>query len=134
MLSVFGMPPVEYVNLVADLGCRYITAGSVGFAPVNVLGYPPFSLCDDATLGRELLAVTADRGVSISLGDGLLSVPRVDVRSYADDLDIMAELHIPRINTVSLEPDVLAPSINSLRSLLWPPIVASRPESNPLSA
>jgi hypothetical protein len=81
MLSVFGMPPVEYVNLVADLGCRYITAGLVGFAPVNVLGYPPFSLRDDATLRRELLAVTADRGVSISLGEGLLTVPGVDVRS-----------------------------------------------------
>lgn len=105
MLSVFGMPPIEYVNLVADLGCHYITAGLVGFAPVTSLGYPPFSLRDDATLRRELLAVMADRGVSISLGEGLLIAPGVDVRSYADDLDIMAELHIPRINTVSLEPD-----------------------------
>jgi hypothetical protein len=62
-----------------------------------------------------------DRGVSISLGDGLLIAPGVDVRSYAADLDIMAELRIPRINTVSLEPD------------LWPPRVESPPASNPLS-
>ncbi|MGA9490141.1 MAG: sugar phosphate isomerase/epimerase [Mycobacterium sp.] len=105
MLSVFGMPPVEYVDLVADLGCRYITAGLVGFAPLRSLGYPPFSLRDDAPLRRLLLTVMADRGVSISLGEGLLIVPGIDVRSYAADLDVMAELRIPRINTVSLEPD-----------------------------
>jgi sugar phosphate isomerase/epimerase len=105
MLSVFGMPPVEYVHLVADLGCRYVTAGLVGFAPLKSLGYRPFSLRDDAALRREVLAAMADRGVSISLGEGLLIVPGVDVSSYAADLDVMAELQIPRINTVSLEPD-----------------------------
>jgi len=105
MLSVFGMPPVEYVHLVADLGCRYVTAGLVGFAPLKSLGYPPFSLRDDAALRREVLAAMADRGVSMSLGEGLLIVPGVDVSSYAADLDVMAELQIPRINTVSLEPD-----------------------------
>ena len=105
MLSVFGMPPVEYVHLVADLGCRYITAGMVGFAPLKSLGYPPFSLRDDPALRRELLAAMDGRGVSISLGEGLLIAPGVDVRSYAGDLDIMAELRIPRINTVSLEAD-----------------------------
>ena len=46
-----------------------------------------------------------DRGVSISLGEGLLIAPGVDVRAYAADLDIMAELRIPRINAVSLEAD-----------------------------
>jgi sugar phosphate isomerase/epimerase len=105
MLCVFGMPPVEYVHLVADLGCRYITTGMVGFAPLQTLGYQPFSLRDDPRLRRDLLAVMDDRGVSISLGEGLLIAPGVDVRSYAADLDIMAELRIPRINTVSLEPD-----------------------------
>src|SRR6201995_2918601 len=105
MLCVFGMPPVEYVHLVVFLGCRYIPTGLVGFAPLQTLGYQPFSLRDDASLRRNLLAVMDDRGVSISLGEGLLIAPGVDVRSYAGDLDIMAELRIPRINTVSLEPD-----------------------------
>jgi sugar phosphate isomerase/epimerase len=105
MLCVFGMPPVEYVHLVADLGCRYITTGLVGFAPLKELNYQPFSLRDDARLRRDLLAAMDERGVSISLGEGLLIAPGVDVRSYAGDLDIMAELRIPRINTVSLEPD-----------------------------
>jgi sugar phosphate isomerase/epimerase len=104
MLCVFGMPPVEYVHLVADLGCRYITTGLDGFV-LKQLGYQPFSLRDDPGLRRELLAAMDDRGISISLGEGLLIAPGVDVRSYAGDLDIMAELRIPRINTVSLEPD-----------------------------
>jgi sugar phosphate isomerase/epimerase len=105
MLSIFGMPPIEYVHLTADLGCRYITTGLVGFAPLTNSGYPPFSLRDDHRLRRGLLAAMDDRGVSISLGEGLLIAPGIDVRSYAADLDIMAALQIPRINTVSLEPD-----------------------------
>ncbi len=105
MLSVFGMPPIEYVHLTADLGCHYVTTGVVGFAPVKALNYQPFSLRDDTRLRRNLLAVMDDRGVSISLGEGLLIAPGVEVRSYAADLDVMAELRIPRINTVSLEPD-----------------------------
>lgn len=105
MLSVFGMPPVEYVELTADLGCRYITTGLAGFAPLKNSAYPPFSLRDDHQLRRELLAAMDDRGVSISLGEGLLIAPGVDIRSYAADLDIMAGLRIPRINTVSLDPD-----------------------------
>jgi sugar phosphate isomerase/epimerase len=105
MLSVFGMPPIEFVHLTADLGCRYITTGMVGFAPVSTLRYQPFSLRDDPRLRTDLLTAMDDRGVSISLGEGLLIAPGVDVRSYAADLDIMAELRIPRINTVSLEPD-----------------------------
>jgi sugar phosphate isomerase/epimerase len=75
-----------------------------GFA-LKQLGYQPFSLRDDPGLRRELLAAMDDRGISISLGEGLLIAPGVDVRSYAGDLDIMAELRIPRINTVSLEAD-----------------------------
>jgi sugar phosphate isomerase/epimerase len=105
MLSVFGMPPIEFVHLTGDLGCRYLTTGMVGFAPVSSLNYQPFSLRDDPQLRRNLLAAMDDRDVSISLGEGLLIAPGVDVRSYAADLDIMAELRIPRINTVSLEPD-----------------------------
>jgi sugar phosphate isomerase/epimerase len=105
MLSVFGMPPIEYVVLAADLGCRYITTGLVGFTPLKALNYRPYSLRDDHALRRELLAAMEDRGVSISLGEGLLIAPGVDSRSYAADLDVMVELRIPRINTVSLEPD-----------------------------
>jgi sugar phosphate isomerase/epimerase len=104
MLSVFGMPPIEFVHLATDLGCRYITTPLTGFR-LKSLGYQQFSLRDDQKLRHELVAALDDRGVSISLGEGLLIVPGIDIRSYAADLDIMAELRIPRINTVSLDPD-----------------------------
>ena len=40
-LSVFGLPPVAFVNLAADLGLRYIAI--MLSAMPNPYGYPPFS-------------------------------------------------------------------------------------------
>ncbi|OCB45498.1 xylose isomerase [Mycobacterium malmoense] len=105
MLSVFGLPPVELVNLAADLGCRFVSAALQGM-PLVPLGYPRFSLIDDAGLRRAVLAAMDDRGVRISLGDGFLVLPGADVRALRGDLDVLAELGVPRINVVSLDPDV----------------------------
>jgi sugar phosphate isomerase/epimerase len=104
-LSVFALPPVEFVNLAADLGCRYISAIVQG-APLLPLGYSAFSLKDDAALRKELRAAMNNRGVTISLGDGFLVLPGADMRSFATDLDVLAELGVPWINAVSLDPDL----------------------------
>lgn len=104
MLSVFGLPPIEFVDLAARLGCRHISVAIQGM-PLVPLGYPPFSLKDDA-LRKDLLAAMDDRGVAISLGDGFLVLPGADVAALGSDLDVMAELGVPRINVVSLEPDL----------------------------
>ncbi|MCU1647716.1 MAG: xylose isomerase [Nocardia sp.] len=103
-LSVFGLPPVEFVDLAADLGCRNITIFLQNFASVP-LGYPPFSLKDDVALRKDMLAAMEHRGVTISLGDGFLVLPGADMRSFRGDFDILAELGVPRINVVSLDPD-----------------------------
>lgn len=103
-LSVFGLPPVEFVDVAADLGCRYITVFLRNFA-VLPLGYPEFSLKDDSRLRADLLVAMDLRGVSISLGDGFLVLPGADMRSFTADLDLMAELGVPRINIVSLDPE-----------------------------
>ncbi|OCB18602.1 xylose isomerase [Mycobacterium malmoense] len=105
MLSVFGLPPVELVNLAADLGCRFVSAALQGM-PLVPLGYPRFSLTDDAGLRQAVLAAMEERGVRISLGDGFLVLPGADVRALRGDLDVLAELGVPRINVVSLDPDV----------------------------
>lgn len=105
MLSVFGLPPVELVNLAADLGCRFVSAALQGM-PLVPLGYPRFSLTDDAGLRQAVLAAMDDRAVRISLGDGFLVLPGADVRALRGDLDVLAELGVPRINVVSLDPDV----------------------------
>jgi sugar phosphate isomerase/epimerase len=104
-LSVFGLPPVEFVGLVADLGCRYLATG-LSASPYNPHGYPPFSLRDDAALRREMLAAMRDRDVSISLGEGFSLRAGQDVEDRRDDLELMAELGVTRINTVSMDPDL----------------------------
>lgn len=103
-LSVFGLPPVEFVDLAADLGCRRITIFLQNVASVP-LGYPPFSLKDDAALRKDMLGAMDHRGVTVSLGDGVLVLPGADMRSFRGDLDILAELGVPRINVVSLDLD-----------------------------
>jgi sugar phosphate isomerase/epimerase len=72
--------------------------------PLVPLGYPPFSL-KDPSLRREVLAAMDHRGVAISLGDGFLVMPDAEMQSFATDLDTLAELGVPRINVVSLDPD-----------------------------
>lgn len=103
-LSVFGLPPVEFVNLTADLGCHYFSCVLVGLS-VPDLGYPPYSLRDDARLRADTLAAMDNRGVEPSLGEGLLIAQGTDVSSLASDLDVLAELRVPRVNTVSMDPD-----------------------------
>jgi sugar phosphate isomerase/epimerase len=104
-LGGFGLPPVEFVNLTADLGCPYMSTVVQGL-PLVPLGYPPYSLKDDVNLRRDLLAAMNHRGVTISLGDGFLVLPGADMHTFAADLDALAELGVPRINVVSLDPDL----------------------------
>jgi sugar phosphate isomerase/epimerase len=103
-ISVFGLPPVEFVNLAADLGCQHISTGLTGF-DFGVHHYPAFSLRDDARLRREMMMAMRDRGVSISLGEGCTIREGVGAAGYARDLDLFVELGTERINTVSMDPD-----------------------------
>ena len=114
-LSVFGLPPVAFVNLAADLGLRYIAinfrlGGLTSLANRSMAdgepGSAPASLRDDPALRRDTVAAMLDRGVSISLGDGFVVREGVDIRDRAGDIALMAELGIPRINTVSFDPDL----------------------------
>jgi sugar phosphate isomerase/epimerase len=103
-ISVFGLPPVDFVHLAADLGCRYISTALVA-TPLESLGYPAFSLKDDARLRQDLVTAMDDCGVSISLGEGMVIAPGADVVNLAADLNVMAELGTAQINTVSFDPD-----------------------------
>lgn len=105
MLSVFGLPPIELVDIAAELGCRYVSVAVQGM-PLVPLGYRPFSLKNDARLRKNLAAAMSDQGVTISLGDGFVVLPGADVSALRDDLDVMAELGVPRINVVSVDADL----------------------------
>src|ERR1700749_2507427 len=105
MLSVFGLPPTELVQLAAVLGCQHVSVTVQG-VPLVPLGYPPFSLKDDAVLRNDLLAVLADRGVTISLGDGFLVMPGTDVQALSAVLDVLAYLAASVCNIVCLVLDL----------------------------
>lgn len=104
-ISVCGLPPVEFVHLAADLGCRHIST-ALASSPGGPSGYPPFSLRDDPVLRRALTAALAEREVSISLGEGLVITRRSDVTALSADLDVLAGLGAGRINSISFDRDV----------------------------
>jgi len=104
-ISVFGMPPVAFVALAADLGCRHI---SLAPQPItsNPHGYPHWSLLEDAALRRDVAAALRDHDVSVSLGEGFLVRPGVDIAdSGAPLFDVMEELGVKRVNVASIEQD-----------------------------
>ena len=104
-LSVFGLPPVEFVHLVADLGCRHLATGLEPMS-CNPHGYRPFSLRDDAALRREMVAAMRDRDVSISLGEGFGVRHGHDIEDRQHDLEVMAELGATRVNTITMDRDL----------------------------
>jgi hypothetical protein len=53
-ISVFGLRPVDFVHLAADLGCRYISTALTG-RPLKSLGYLAFSLKKTSRSGGKCL-------------------------------------------------------------------------------
>lgn len=105
-ISVFGMPPVAYVELAAELGCRNVSLGfnQTDFDPHD---YPRYDLRKDAALRRELKAALAANDVSISLGENLMVAAGTDMREeWLSELELFSELGVTRINSVSFEPDL----------------------------
>lgn len=106
-LGLFGMPPAQIVALAADLGCRSV---GIGLAPppggYNPDGHPAWSLRDDPAARRETAAAARENGVRIAIVEGFAVMPEHDARSFAGDLDLVAELGCPRINVVSIGKDM----------------------------
>lgn len=107
MLTLLGMPPVEYIKLAAELGCREVSTGLTGL-PLSLFGlndvlYPDWSLRDDPALRREMKAAMADTGVRIGLAEGYRAAAGEDIRASAADLDLMAELGALRLNAICME-------------------------------
>lgn len=103
--SAFGMPPVEYVRLAAELGCSHVTTG-LGPVPWNPCGFPPWSLREDPALRRETMAVMRDLGVVISVASGFSLKSQADVRDLAADMDLLAELGAAQVGTVGMDRDI----------------------------
>ncbi|CAN7476669.1 sugar phosphate isomerase/epimerase [Phenylobacterium sp. LjRoot219] len=105
LMSAFGLPPVEYVGLAADLGCGHVTTGLTGL-PWRLSHFPAWSLRDDLALRRETTAALRDRGVAISVVSGFSLRPQADVRDFAADIDLAAELGARQVGSVGMDPDI----------------------------
>lgn len=103
-ISAFGMPPLDYVALADELGCRHIGFALAPFT-ANPHNYPAWSLRDDKALRRAFKKALVDHDVSVSLGEGFLCRPDVPVANMAGDLDLMAELGAETVNILSLDPE-----------------------------
>jgi len=103
-ISVFAMPPPDFVALSAEMGVSRI---GLAAAPItaNPHGYPAWDLRSDAALLRETRAALAAHGVSLALGEGFLVMPGIEIADAAAAMDIMAELGAPRVNSVVIEAD-----------------------------
>lgn len=103
-LCEVGLPPTDLVSLAADAECRHIgmTLEQTEYNPFN---YPAWSLHNDSHLRRELMSRMADRGVSISLGEGCVIGPDIAAGAHKPALDLFCELGARRVNTVSFDPD-----------------------------
>jgi len=103
-ISALGMPPVDYVELAAGMGCRYI---GIALEPIVAYSkvYPKWSLRHDIDLRRATLAVMRRHGISIALGEGFLVRPNKEIGDVAADLDLMVELGTRRVNLLSLDTD-----------------------------
>jgi sugar phosphate isomerase/epimerase len=102
--TMFGMPPIEHIMLASDLACGHISTG-LGPVPWKLQRFPQWSLRDNIVLRREMIAVLRDRDVVFAQGDGCIIRSEVEVRNYASDLDLFAELGALQISTVAMEPD-----------------------------
>ncbi|GIX31313.1 MAG: hypothetical protein KatS3mg124_1785 [Porticoccaceae bacterium] len=103
-LSVYCLPPPRFLELAARLGAAHISTGLSG-ADFGQPDYRPWSLREDRALLADTRAALAATGVAIALGEGFALRPASDPAAWAQDLDLFAELGVPRINTVVFDPE-----------------------------
>jgi sugar phosphate isomerase/epimerase len=104
-ISVFGLPPVAFIHLAADLGCANVSMLPMPIPP-NPHDYPPFDVLGDPRLRREMKAALRDRGITISLAEGFGVVPGVEAADRRAGLDAVAELGAVQVGMGCREPDL----------------------------
>lgn len=103
-LSCTELSAIERAHVAADLGCGYFGM-SVDMTGTPHQRDPERSLSSDRRLRQDLAAVMADRGVAISLAEGIALTPDNEVADWSPDFDVLAELGAETINVYSIDPD-----------------------------
>ncbi|MDE2596105.1 MAG: sugar phosphate isomerase/epimerase [Sphingomonadales bacterium] len=110
MLTLLGMPPVDYVRLAGELGCASVSTGLTGL-PLAMFGitdfapWPMWSLIDDAALRRDFRAALTDSGVQIGLAEGFRARSDAEAAASAPAMDLFADLGAGRLNASCTEED-----------------------------
>jgi len=103
-ISLIGISPLGMITAAADAGCHNISL-ILTRPDYNPDEYPWFSLIDDAALRRETVTCLRDRDVSIALVDGFAVYPDQPTENHRQAFEILAELGVRRVNTVSFDED-----------------------------
>jgi len=104
-LSVFGMPPLDFIGMTAALGCQSFGLGLSTTGGYNPHGYPEWSLRDDPQLRRDTRAALTESGIRLALVEGFAVLPGETMARFAADLDLVAELGCERVAVVSIDQD-----------------------------
>ncbi len=105
LLTVLGLPPLEFVHFAADLDCPNISI-LLATSPVGPKNAPEFNLITETARRRAVAAALRDRGVSITLGEGFLLREGGEIHNLTVQFAPMLELGVKRINVVSVDPDL----------------------------
>lgn len=104
-LTVFGMPPVQFVELAAAAGCDSVSLMTAQQDEIQPWGFPDWSLARDAGLRRDVAARLADLGIALELGECGVISPHQDVTALVPAIDAFCELGAARLNIATYEPD-----------------------------
>jgi sugar phosphate isomerase/epimerase len=104
-ICALGLNPVLFVEAARQLGCGRV---GMGLAPIATCDGVDanWSLRENAGLRKDLAAAMRAHDVKISLGEGFIAMPHVDmVTAAVPDLEILAELGATRVNLISIDSD-----------------------------
>ena len=104
-MTLLGAHPLDFIRTAAAAGCAYVSLRPAQL-PHSPPGSPPYSLLDDPQLRRDVVATLDDCGVRVGVFDGMAVAEGESVQRHRRSLDLMAELGITRVNTISRDPDL----------------------------
>lgn len=102
-LSTFGLDPVEFIEVAAELGCGHVSLSLSGSAN-RLPQYPAWSFREDPSTVRRTARALEECGVKASLIEGFPILPDREY-DYSRDLDLACEFGARAICAVSMDRD-----------------------------
>jgi sugar phosphate isomerase/epimerase len=99
-MTLLGAHPLHFIETAAGAGCAYVGMPAQN-SPSAPSGSPAFSFVEDSRLRRDTVSCLNDYGVEIGLLDGFVVGPASSVERHRPGFEILAELEVSRVNTVS---------------------------------